>query len=98
MLGFSKVAKTDDIKKSAVFNVEGEDIAVFNVDGEFYAVQNRCPHKGVPLYTGSVNQKVVTCPGHGWEFSLETGEGTIMPVCLKKYNTKIIDKELYVEL
>lgn len=31
-------------------NVDGIEIAVFNVDGELFGIQNRCPHKRLPLH------------------------------------------------
>ena len=67
----------------------GTEVAVFNVDGELFAVANACPHHGGPLCHGRVSgarlpaapyehrwgreNRVLTCPWHGWEFDLETG-------------------------
>lgn len=30
--------------------VDGIELAVFNLDGELYGIQNRCPHKRLPLH------------------------------------------------
>jgi nitrite reductase (NADH) small subunit len=67
----------------------GTEIAVFNVDGSLFAVANACPHHGGPLCHGRVSgtrlpsapyqhrygreNRILTCPWHGWEFDLETG-------------------------
>jgi nitrite reductase (NADH) small subunit len=49
-------------------------VAVFRThDDKVYALDNRCPHKGGPLSEGIVHGVAVTCPLHGWTFSLETG-------------------------
>ena len=59
--------------------------AVFRSNGQFYAIFNRCPHKGGSLCDGIVEKesKVVRCPWHFWNWSLETG-------CLEAYPAKQI--------
>lgn len=53
----------------------GEEIAVFRtLNSEFHAIVNKCPHKQGPLSQGIVHGGVVTCPLHGWNISLKTGE------------------------
>lgn len=37
-------------KKGVKVDVNGIEIAVFKYDEEFYAIQNRCPHKSLPLH------------------------------------------------
>lgn len=36
--------------KGRKVTVDGIEIAVFNLDGELYGIQNRCPHKWLPLH------------------------------------------------
>jgi nitrite reductase (NADH) small subunit len=55
--------------------VAGERVvALFNVDGTFYALDGVCPHQGGPLADGEVTGCVVTCPWHGWQFDVRTGQ------------------------
>ncbi len=49
------------------------DLAVFVVDGEVRVIDNLCPHRGAPLAGGTVDDGVVTCPLHRWQFDLATG-------------------------
>lgn len=56
-----------------------EDIAVFRVGYAFHAVSNRCPHAGVPLHQGELVGQTLTCPGHGSQFDVTTGERTRGP-------------------
>lgn len=49
------------------------EIAVFHLPDGYFAVKNACPHAGHPLGRGSVTDLVVTCPGHNWQFRLDTG-------------------------
>lgn len=57
-------------------------IAVFNLgQGRFHALANTCPHKGASLCEGKVEvtKKVVRCPWHLWNWSLESGEFEVSP-------------------
>lgn len=49
-------------------------IALFNVDGTFYALDGVCPHAGGPLGEGELRGNVVTCPWHGWQFDVTSGQ------------------------
>mgnify|MGYP003381498366 CR=1 FL=1 len=49
-------------------------IALFNVDGEFHALDGVCPHQGGPLGKGKLVGCIVTCPWHGWQFDVQTGQ------------------------
>ena len=63
-------------RQTQIVEVSGDRIiAIFRTDGEYFAIDDACPHKGVPLCDGLVDQKIVTCTWHGWRFSLESGCG-----------------------
>jgi 3-phenylpropionate/trans-cinnamate dioxygenase ferredoxin subunit len=78
-----------------VVTVHGRRIGVLSVDDEFFAVRNKCPHKGAPLCEGTVagtfvpsgpheyvygmENRVLRCPWHGWEFDLTTGRSLFQP-------------------
>ena len=50
------------------------DAVVFNVDGKFCATQATCTHRGGPLGQGKLNGSTVTCPLHGSQFNVCSGE------------------------
>jgi hypothetical protein len=56
------------IRPRTVKTNEGRSIAVFYHNGEVYAIENRCPHVGYPLETGSVRNGVLTCIWHQARF------------------------------
>ena len=56
------------------FVVADRIIALFNVDGEFHALDGVCPHQGGPLGKGKLVGCIVTCPWHGWQFDVQTGQ------------------------
>ena len=59
--------------------VEGELIAVFNFNGRLYAIGDVCTHDGGILTGGTVDGRVITCPRHGAQFDITTGEVLRMP-------------------
>ena len=50
-------------------------IGVYRQGEKWYALKDACPHAGMPIHQGPIGDGNVTCPFHGWTFSLETGEG-----------------------
>ncbi|REJ69038.1 MAG: non-heme iron oxygenase ferredoxin subunit [Planctomycetota bacterium] len=52
-------------------------VALFNVDGEFFALDGVCPHQGGPLGKGELSGCLVTCPWHGWQFDVRTGQSQL---------------------
>lgn len=57
-----------------VVQVGTKTIALFNINGTFYALDNACTHRGGPLGEGRVEGTVVTCPWHGNQFDVTTGQ------------------------
>ena len=91
-MNFVKVANKSELASGSSKQVEvnGNDIALFNVNGNFYALDDTCPHRGGSLSEGFVETGVLSCPWHGWQFQLETGEClTDSRVCQTKYTVKI---------
>jgi len=58
----------------ASFRVDGNQVDIANVDGQFYGFDDICTHIGCSLSDGSLNGTVVTCPCHGSQFDVRTGE------------------------
>ena len=50
------------------------EAAVFNVAGSFCATNDKCTHKQGPLSKGKLDGSTVTCPWHGSQFNVCTGE------------------------
>jgi nitrite reductase/ring-hydroxylating ferredoxin subunit len=74
--GFVTVCRVEDVAPGVMrsVNVEGEDVAVANLDGEFVAFGDVCTHQQCSLAEGDLDDTTVTCPCHGSEFDVRTGE------------------------
>ena len=90
------------IGKSKSFSIktaEGKDIeiAVFNIDGIFYAIFNTCVHKGGPLGKGFLDKDIVTCPWHGWKYSVKDGKSPHQGGdSVNSYDVKKIGDKIYI--
>lgn len=71
-----KVAQTDQLApgRSKLIKAKGREIALFNVAGSFYAIGNSCSHSSGPLVEGRLYGNIVTCPWHGAQFDVTTGQ------------------------
>jgi 3-phenylpropionate/trans-cinnamate dioxygenase ferredoxin subunit len=82
-----------------IVEVAGRSIGIFNLDGEYFALRNRCPHQGGALCEGRLwgvlraplpgefeyepQREILTCPWHGWEFHVRTGQSWCAPERLR---------------
>lgn len=95
----AKIGTVDEFPEGQgrVVQVEGRPVAVFNVDGELFALDNTCKHKGGPLGEGTVRDGTVTCPWHGWQYDVSSGEKTDDPsVAVQRYDVEVRDGDVYV--
>ena len=69
------VATSSQVKEGELLavKVENQKVMLTRVDGQVYAVENKCPHLGMPLAKGKVCNNAVTCRWHGATFDLKTG-------------------------
>ena len=72
---FQTVARVEDIAPGTVTTVYAgeEPVALARVDDEFYATQHACLHLQGPLGEGRLDDHVLTCPWHGWQYDITTG-------------------------
>jgi 3-phenylpropionate/trans-cinnamate dioxygenase ferredoxin subunit len=55
-------------------SVEGREILLARTHDGFYATGNVCPHMKGRLSRGTLDGNIVTCPRHGSQFDVRTGE------------------------
>ena len=97
---FVKVCKKSEIPDDTgkLVQVKGKDIALFKNNGKVCALYAHCPHAGGPLDEGGITDGKVTCPWHGWEFSLESGACGFNPsIKQPTFPVKEEGDDIYVE-
>lgn len=101
MPGYVKMATLDELPPGAAKEVEheGRIYALFNRDGEVSAIDGICPHQGGPLAEGQRLDNVVTCPWHGWQFDVATGQSLLARrVRLPVFPVRIEGQDVLVEV
>jgi nitrite reductase/ring-hydroxylating ferredoxin subunit len=84
---------------AAEFVVDEQIVALFNVAGRLYALDGICPHQGGPLGKGSLQGGVVTCPWHGWQFDVRTGQHQVnASLCHPRYEVRVDEGDILVLL
>lgn len=79
--------------------IGGRSLGVFHHNGEWYAVRNYCLNRSGPIATGSLEDDVLTCPWHGYQYDVKTGEFLLDPaVKLETYPVEIRDGKVHVQL
>ena len=56
------------------FDVTGVKVNVASVDGQLYAFDDTCTHRACSLAKGKLDGTTVTCPCHGSQFDVATGQ------------------------
>ena len=96
------VAKTSELGpgQAKAVEVKGRTIALFNVGGRYYAIDETCTHAGGPLSEGSVEGTRVTCPWHGAQFDLTSGEALTPPAPegVARYPVHVQGEEIQLEV
>ncbi len=75
-------------------------VAVYHVGGELFATQDVCPHAGARLSEGELAGTLITCPRHGSQFDVRTGERLRGPADLEieTYRVEIDGGQVFLEL
>lgn len=99
---WTKVCRSIDVSEGRGTRVEVDiefDLAMFRLDGVIHCTTNTCPHLRLPVICkGHLEHGVVTCPMHGWQFSVSTGENLSGGGRLKTYDVLEEDGLVYVTL
>ena len=74
-MAFRKVATLEQVPldRGLCVTVDEREIGSYRVGDAIHAMENRCPHAGIPLNDGYFHGTQIICPGHGWEFDVVTG-------------------------
>ena len=98
---FVAVAKASEVPAGGTkaVNAKGRDIGLFNVGGTVYAMDGVCKHAGGPLGEGELDGSIVTCPLHGWQYDVCSGQCKTAPgLKQQQYNVKVEGGTIFVEV
>ena len=96
-----KVATIDQVPEFSVLAVQlaGTSLILHRQGVTVTCYRNACTHLGSSLEKGKVENGIITCPAHGFQYKLETGKCLTAPdVSLQSYLVKIKDDKVFVKL
>lgn len=94
---FVTVARVEDVPPGSIRKVSAgeEEIALAHVSGAFFATQGACIHLQGPLGEGRLDGPVLTCPWHGWQYDVRTGENEFdRAIRLRTFEVRVEDGEV----
>ena len=102
MAAFVVVGRADGLSESDLwaFDVQDTKITVANVGGTFYAFGDTCTHMECSLAEGDLEETTVTCPCHGSEFDVTSGEVLAPPARepVSSYETRVVGENLEIKV
>jgi len=71
-----KIAAAADANadKALKVSADGQAVLVAKVGDGYCAIANKCPHLGLPMAKGKLENGVLTCPFHGSKFEMCSGK------------------------
>lgn len=95
-----KVLEADELPDGRVKPVTcaHKTVCVTRVGDRYGALDNKCPHQGGPLGEGSIENGLLRCPWHGWDYDPLTGKAPGFDDGVETYPIEIRADGVYVGL
>jgi len=94
----AKISEIPSFGKKVV-SVSGREVLLVNVRGSIFAVENECPHQGSRMDAAVVKEAYISCPRHGYRFSLTDGSCAEHPELeLKTFPVKLEGDDIFVDI
>jgi pyruvate oxidase len=93
-----RVLAADELPEGRVTTVAAghKSVALVHYDGQFSALDNHCPHQGGPLGEGSIENGLLRCPWHGFDYCPLDGKSPGFDDEAITYPLQIRDGEVFV--
>ncbi|MBX9649650.1 MAG: NifU family protein [Xanthobacteraceae bacterium] len=79
--------------------IDGEKVLLSRSGASVTCFQNACAHLGLPIHDGEVENGIITCPHHGFQYDLSSGECLTAPeVQLQAHAVRVIGARVEVRI
>ena len=98
---WKKVLKDPDLlKDERVMTVTAghKSFCLTHHEGKFGCLDNKCPHQGGPLGEGSIENGLLRCPWHGWDYDPISGKAPGFDDGVETFPIEIREDGVYVLL
>ncbi len=95
------LGKVSDYSARAMSTVYRDSLIflLYNDGSTIRVYDGKCPHRHALLGAGKLDESILTCPWHEFQFDLRTGECiTNRFIKLKCYTHRIVNDEIEVEI
>ena len=92
--------KLNQIPFERPFRLEHEEtpIVLVRAGNSIAAYHDRCPHAHWPVSEGEIEDGILHCPGHGWQFDVRTGRCVNAPAYgLKRFSVNVCNEKVVIE-
>ena len=101
-MAYRRVAEVADVPSGRGLRVcvGRVPIGIYRVRNAWFAMEDTCPHAGGALSAGTLNDTIVTCPVHAYDYDLVTGfrpgyeDGFPIP----RFPVRIEDGGVYIDI
>ena len=100
-LTWTKVLDTpDQLLEERVMTVTAghKSFCLTHHEGKFGCLDNKCPHQGGPLGEGSIENGLLRCPWHGWDYDPISGKAPGFDDGVASFPVEIRDDGVYIQL
>lgn len=95
------MVKLKDVPEGGIIEprTDGDPLFLTKVGGVVMALGSTCTHAGCNVAFGEITGRTISCPCHGSEFDLQTGEAVKGPAekPLRKYKIRVEGDDVYIE-
>ena len=97
-LVWTKVLEANELPEGRVKPVtcRHHTLCMTHHEGRYGALDNRCPHQGGPLGEGSIENGLLRCPWHGWDYDPITGKAPGYDDGVETFEVETRDDGVYV--
>ncbi|MAW81404.1 MAG: hypothetical protein CMI63_14295 [Parvularcula sp.] len=85
--------------QTEIVEIDGESVLLTRLADKVTCFKNACAHMGMAMDGGEIAERIITCPYHGFQYSLESGECLTAPeVQLQPHGVRVKDGQIEVRL
>lgn len=97
-LVWTKALEPDELPDGRVKSVTcgRQTYCMTHFEGKYAALSNKCPHQGGPLGEGSIENGLLRCPWHGWDYHPLTGKAPGFDDTVPSFPVEVRDDGVYV--
>ena len=91
---------SDELAEGRVMTVtaENKDYCLAHYEDKFCALDNKCPHQGGPLGEGSIENGLLRCPWHGWDYEPCSGKVPGYDDGVETFETKVENGGVFIKV